>query len=304
MVYVCFDIGGTLIKHAVYSEAGEQLTSDAFQTPLDTKENFYKSLIEQIQTYETSYNIKGIGISMPGFIDVETGKALTAGALYELYDEFILEEIQKGLDRIYPMAMENDANCAALAEQMSGHAQDVKDFLLITIGTGIGGAIVLNGELHRGNTYRAGEFGQMHINVATDPYRTSHEYAATSSLVLAYKAYKQLAEDAYVDARNIITEMAEDEGVKAVFDRWIAHLAAVIFNTSTFFNPQRILLGGGISANPVLIPAIEAELAKDPNWEHMRCELVVCKYFNEAGLRGALGLIQQVLANLENREGY
>lgn len=296
MVYVCFDIGGTLIKHAVYSIDGQLQTSGDYQTPHDSKENFYQKLVEQIQHYEESFTIAGIGISMPGFIDSKAGRALTAGALYELYEENILEGIQAGLNKDYPMAIENDANCAALAEQMSGHALGLENFLLITIGTGIGGAIVLNGQLYRGNTFRAGEFGQMHIDVASNPYKTTHELAATSALVKAYKAHKQLAHSVYVDARDILSEMVTDGAVKELFDQWMVYLAAVIFNASTFFNPDKILLGGGISANPALIPAIEAQLDKDPNWEHMRCDLVACKYYNEAGLRGALGLINQTTA--------
>lgn len=295
MVYVCFDIGGTLIKHAVYSIDGQLQASGDYQTPLSSKDYFYQRLIEQIKLYEETYTIAGIGLSMPGFIDPKRGHALTAGALYELYDEDILAGIQAGLDKTYPMAIENDANCAALAEQMSGHAVGLENFLLITIGTGIGGAIVLNGQLYRGNTFRAGEFGQMHIDVSKNPYTTTHELAATSALVKAYKEHKQLDESVYVDARDILSEMAMNAAVKEVFDQWLAYLAAVIFNASTFFNPEKILLGGGISANPDLLPAIEAQLNKDPNWEDMRCQLLACKYYNEAGLRGALGLIKQTV---------
>lgn len=293
MSYVCFDIGGTLIKHAVYSTEGQLQTSGEYQTPLDTKENFYQKLTEQVQIYEGQHTISGIGISMPGFIDPTTGRALTAGALYELYEENILEGIQAGLSQTYPMAIENDANCAALAEQLSGHAVGLENFLLITIGTGIGGAIVLNGQLYRGNTFRAGEFGQMHIDVGTSPFKTAHELAATSALVKAYKEHKQLDSDVYIDARDIMTEMATDSAVKQLVDQWLVYLAAVIFNVSTFFNPEKILLGGGISANPILLPAIEAQLNKDHNWADMSCELLACKYYNEAGLRGALGLIKQ-----------
>lgn len=296
MVYICFDIGGTLIKHAVYSLDDQQQTSGDFQTPHDSKESFYQKIVEQIQYYEGDYTIAGIGISMPGFIDSKAGRALTAGALYELYEENILEGIQARLENDYPMAIENDANCAALAEQLSGQAVGLENFLLITIGTGIGGAIVLNGQLYRGHTFRAGEFGQMHIDVTNHPYKTTHQLAATSSLVKAYKAHKQLADNVSVDARAIITQIATDATVKELFDQWIVYLAAVIFNASTFFNPEKIVLGGGISANPVLIPAIEAQLNKDPNWDHMRCDLVACKYYNEAGLRGALSLIKQTIA--------
>lgn len=293
MSYICFDIGGTLIKHAVYSTEGQLQTSGAFQTPLDTKEHFYQKLTEQIQIYESQHTIAGIGLSMPGFIDPSAGRALTAGALYELYEENILEGIQAGLSQTYPMAIENDANCAALAEQLSGHAVGLENFLLLTIGTGIGGAIVLNGQLYRGNTFRAGEFGQMHIDVGSSPFKTAHELAATSALVKAYKEHKQLDSDVYIDARDIMTEMATDSAVKQLVDQWLVYLAAVIFNVSTFFNPEKILLGGGISANPILLPAIEAQLNKDHNWADMSCELLACKYYNEAGLRGALGLIKQ-----------
>lgn len=302
MVYVCFDIGGTLVKHAVYNLDGQMQTSGDYQTPHDSKEHFYQKIVAQIKAYEAQYTIAGIGLSMPGFINPKTGRALTAGALYELYEENILEGIRAGLNQDYPMAIENDANCAALAEQMSGNAMGLENFLLITIGTGIGGAIVLNGQLYRGNTFRAGEFGQMHIDVAKSPYQTTHELAATSALVKAYKKHKQLADATYVDARQIITEIDSDAAVKSLFDQWTIYLAAVIFNASTFFNPEKILLGGGISANPALIPAIERQLGKDHNWEDMRCDLVACKYYNEAGLRGALGLIKQATEAKSRKE--
>ena len=291
MAFICFDVGGTAIKQGIFSVEGELLEKDEFPTPHNDKESFYQSILNVIEEYERTYEIQGIGLSMPGFIDPNEGKAITAGALYTLYEEKIVEVLQQNIS--YPIAIENDANCAALAEQATGHAQETANFLLITIGTGIGGAIVLNNELFRGNTFRAGEFGLMHIDVANRPFMTAHELASTSALVRNYKKYKGLTPETVVDARVIMQEKEIDSGVQELFEQWITYLAALIFNSSTFFNPEKILLGGGISADETLIPTLIKQLEKDNSWQEMKTIIQNCKYYNEAGLRGACALISE-----------
>lgn len=291
MAFICFDVGGTAIKQGVFSVEGELLEKDEFPTPHNDKESFYQSILNVIEEYERTYEIQGIGLSMPGFIDPNEGKAITAGALYTLYEEKIVEVLQQNIS--YPIAIENDANCAALAEQATGHAQETANFLLITIGTGIGGAIVLNNELFRGNTFRAGEFGLMHIDVANRPFMTAHELASTSALVRNYKEYKGLTPETVVDARVIMQEKEIDSGVQELFEQWITYLAALIFNSSTFFNPEKILLGGGISADETLTPTLIKQLEKDNSWQEMKTIIQNCKYYNEAGLRGACVLISE-----------
>lgn len=291
MAFICFDVGGTAVKHGVYSNNGQLVEKNDFPTPHADKESFYQALSQTITDYEKDYKIEGIGLSIPGFINPHSGEAITAGALLNFYGENILEGLKDYTD--YPIAIENDANCAALAEQASGNAQDVDSFLLITIGTGIGGAIVLNQQLHQGYSYRAGEFGLMHLDVANRPLMTAHDLASTSALVRDYKIHKNLPADTVVDARQIMIEKETDPAVQAVFDNWLTYLSALIFNSSTFFNPDKILLGGGISANESLIPAIEAQLEKDPAWKEMKTTIQSCHYYNEAGLRGALALITE-----------
>lgn len=299
-VYVTFDIGGTSIKHGLFTTNGQLTSKSSFATPLENKEDFYQKLIEQINIYAETYTVEGIGISCPGFIDSDSGTAITAGALYPLYNENILQQLQSRLTKSYPLAIENDANCAALAEQQSGNAVSCDDFVLMTIGTGIGGALILNGQLYKGNRYRAGEFGQMYIDIGQNPNKTTHELAATSALVNKYRQYKKIPAEIAIEAASIFSEIDQDPQVKKIINEWTVNLATVIFNIASFINPEKILLGGGISANSLLIPLLLAELEKNPNWHDLSCPVEACHYLNEAGLRGAYGLINQ---QIEKRRG-
>ncbi|MDE1549092.1 ROK family protein [Jeotgalibaca caeni] len=300
MTYVCFDVGGTAVKYGLFTSNGELFEKGEYPTQKDDKKIFYQQMLQKIHLYEQTERIEGIGISFPGFINPYSGEAITAGALYPLYGENIVNVLREELP--YPIAIENDANCAALAEMLSGNAQGLEHFVLITIGTGIGGAIVLNGELFRGNTFRAGEFGMMHIDVGNRPYATAHDVAATSSLVRSYKEKKGIAPEAHVDARTIMIEKETDPEVAILFRNWLKYLGAVVFNSATFFNPEKILLGGGISGDPTLILELEKELALSKDWKDIKTIVQNCKYYNEAGLRGAYALIQEKVALIKRGE--
>jgi beta-glucoside kinase len=286
MKYVCFDIGGTNVKYGLLDQQGNLLSQGSFPTIHSSKEEFVESLVLKIKKYEKKEEISGIGISLPGVIEPHTGKALTAGALYHLYGENIKDILSSHFS--YPINVENDANCALMAEYLNGEAQELDDVVLVTIGTGIGGAILSQGKIVYGRDYKAGEFGMMRINVINQPDVTLHELASTSALINLYREKKSLSHCVLIDGEKILREMETDTEVREVVNEWLRYLATGLFNIVVSFNPQKLILGGGISANPKLLSLVEGILKDNPHWQDFQVDIQLAKYRNDAGLIGAL----------------
>lgn len=291
MSYVCFDVGGTAVKHALITESGKILQQNNFPTVHTNKEDFIQSLLLVIKEYEKEQIIDGIGLSFPGIVDPETGYLFTAGALYSLYGENIKAALHEKTG--YLITVENDANCALLAEKLNGKATADKDVLLVTVGTGIGGALMVQEQVVHGYQFKAGEFGMMRIDFGQQPHTTLHELASTSALIRFYKEAKKILPETVVDARQIFIEMDRDPVINAVVSRWIDYLAIGIFNMVVFMNPEKVLIGGGVSANPKLIPLIQTALAKNPHWMDFEVPIDSCQHQNNAGLFGALYCLLQ-----------
>ena len=286
MSYICFDVGGTAIKHALITKDGIILKQNQFPTNHGGKDEFIDSLIIVIKEYEKEDVIEGIGLSFPGVVDPDSGISVSAGALYSLYEENIKKELHEQTN--YLVTIENDANCALLAEKFNGKATTDKDVLLVTIGTGIGGALMVQDHVIHGHQFKAGEFGMMRIDFGQQPHTTLHELASTSALVRFYKEAKSISLETVIDAREIFVEMDKDPIVTRVVNRWIDYLVTGIFNMVVFMNPEKVLIGGGISSNPKLIPLIRTALAKNPHWIDFEVPIDSCQHQNNAGILGAL----------------
>jgi beta-glucoside kinase len=282
---VSFDIGGTFIKHGLLNKKGFILEKDKYPTNHVSKEKFINSLVGIINKYKEKYVIQAIGISIPGVVDSKTGQSILAGALYHLYDENIKELIEKKID--CPVYIENDANCALLAEKYRGNALGSSDIILLTIGTGIGGAIMVSNQLVDGHEFKSGEFGMMHVDISKNPNATLHDLASTSALIKSYKKNMSIPENQAVDGREIFEQMNKNSIVKSTVDMWLTYLSNGIFNMAVFTNPQKILIGGGISENPKLLPLIKEKLTENIHWKDFKTEIETCKFRNDAGLIGA-----------------
>ncbi|WP_334115797.1 ROK family protein [Ligilactobacillus sp.] len=280
---LALDVGGTFVKYGIFKEDGSLTEKGKFVTPMDSAEDFYRKLAGLIE--ERGDEITGVGMSFPGMIDTGNQLAIKAGALSFLHGQYIGRELKKHLKREIPVWFENDANCAGIAEQMDGNAKDVSDFLLVTIGTGIGGCVCLNGEILHGKRFSAGEFGMMITDYSTNGYKTLHELASTSALVSEYAEMRGISSDG-VEGYQIMSEL-DDPKVLKVVENWAAYVAICLFNLAVTFDPERILIGGGISQNKDLIGLIEKQLDRIPSWKDFRTEIKPCKFFNDAGLYGA-----------------
>lgn len=289
MSYVCFDIGGTSIKYVLIEKDGTILSRGSRPTIHSSTEEFIGFLVGKIADYEKDAKIEGIGVSVPGTVEKETGKSILGGAIRHIYGKNLRVLLAEHVP--YPIHVENDARCALMAELTLGSAQANQDVVLMTIGTGIGGAVAHNGQVLYGDHYTAGEFGMMRLDAINQPDKTMHELASTAALIERYKAGKKLVPDTSVDPKEIFNELKEDEETRLIVDKWVTYLAAGIFNVSASFNPQKIVIGGGISANPHLLPLIHEKLTENPHWKDYESELSIATFKNDAGVVGALSFL-------------
>ncbi|WP_440897652.1 ROK family protein [Amphibacillus sp. Q70] len=281
--YLVFDFGGTKIKHGLINANGEIITKATSETEAEDLDKFLDVLFTTIHTYQINNRVHGIAISMPGYIDNDTGYSERAGAIVALDGKNIKQILAEKFS--LPIEVENDGNCAALAEKMSGNAQDVDHFICMTIGTGIGGCLYLNGDIYRGSRLRAGEFGMMITHLADGEKKDMHQTAAFSNLIAEYKSYKNMND--HIEGTQVFEEVKTDPKVKQIVDRWIEHITRGIYNLTVTLNPEKILISGGVSAQPYLIEEINRQLKDYQYWHEFTIPVIRCKYLNDAGMIGA-----------------
>ncbi|UOQ48352.1 ROK family protein [Gracilibacillus caseinilyticus] len=285
-LYLCFDIGGTNVKYGVLDREGTFLFQDKYPTNRQDMAAFVDDFSNTVHTLSQSYQLTKIGISFPGFINPTTGFAQYAGAFEQLHGTNIVELLSKNVN--IPIVIENDANCATLAEKIAGNAVNSDHFICITIGTGIGGGIFVNGGLVNGYGFKAGEFGLMIVNGMENGYHNMHEIASTSSFIQQYKQIKQLSDDVHVEGDEVFQSAKQDPKVNAMLQKWFQYVSFGIFNLAATLNPEKILIGGAISERPDLYERLEKTLMTIPSWTDIEAALVPCKHHNEAGMLGAL----------------
>ncbi|EFR95576.1 ROK family protein, partial [Listeria ivanovii FSL F6-596] len=156
MKIAAFDIGGTALKMGVVLPHGEIILTKSAEIIGSDGDQI---LTEMKQFLAENTDVNGIAISAPGYVNPKTG-LITMGGAIRRFDHFNLK-VWLETETNLPVSIENDANCALLAEKWLGKGADLDDFLCLTIGTGIGGGIYSNGALVRGGRFRAGEFGYM-----------------------------------------------------------------------------------------------------------------------------------------------
>ena len=291
MYYICIDIGGTSIKYGVLSEKGEIFIDGTVSTKVTEKENFIlsdvKKLIRNILDEYRNYEIKGICVSTAGVVNPEKGEISYAGPTIPKYTGTkIKEELEKEFS--ISCEVENDVNCAGLGEYWKGAGKGSKSMVCLTIGTGIGGSVILDGKLLNGIGYTAGEIGYMDVN-------GNYIQNIASSKYLVEKVQKEKVErEGITDTITgvDIFELAKrgDEICIAGINEIISNLAVGVRNIIYLLNPEVIVIGGGITAQKEYL---EEKIRKEVNdgmisdmFRKTRIELA--QQGNQAGLLGAL----------------
>lgn len=252
--YISLDIGGTYIKKGIVNESGEILKHHKEKTPKTLEELFL--LIEQyiLQNSDTL----ALTVSCPGAVTDE-GLIQGASAVSYLHGPNIKQMLKARIG--LPVYMENDANCAAYAEIWKGAAKGRKDVLVVVIGTGIGGAVVKDGLIHRGANLHGGEFGYMLI-----PTKTSENGATWSQIASTKALVKKVAQQKQLDASDLtgeaIFDMADMGDIICIeaLEAFYHSLALGIYNLQYIYDPEIILIGGGISERNDLVDRIDGKL--------------------------------------------
>lgn len=284
--YICIDIGGTAIKYGVVQsgEIPEIIRTDSCKTPENGTKILQKvfDIIEALK--RNCGQTEAVCISSAGIVNSEEGCILEAND--DLIPGYTGTKIADRVKEKYgtPCFVENDVNCAAMAEYYAGAAKGYHSMLMLTIGTGIGGAFIAGGKLLKGHTYSACEVGYMNMEEGT-----FEEIAATSALVA--RTAKRLHKTADAISGKWIFEQAQDGNEVCIeeIDRMCDILAKGISNICYVLNPEIVLLGGGISAQTDwLKPRIEMGMEKYLiPVIRKKTKLDFAKFKNQAGMIGA-----------------
>ncbi|RPJ95220.1 ROK family protein [Rummeliibacillus sp. TYF005] len=287
--YAVFDVGGSAIKYALMDETGSFIEKSSLPTPKKSLAEFIDTIGDIVGEFKKSYLVKGLAISIPGAVNVETGIIEGSSALPYIHGPNIKDLLQDRTE--LPVELENDANCAGLAEGWIGAAKDVKDYLCIVLGIGIGGAVVLDKKLRHGKNGFAGEFGYMLMEDYLGP-NTGESY---SSLAAVGGLIQQVAKRKGIDP-NVLTgkkifELAEngDTEVADEIDKFMRRLAVGIYNLHFILDPEKILIGGAISHREGFVEKINEKLQQmkyEP--EGLTVKVERCQFGNDSNLIGAL----------------
>ena len=289
--YIGIDIGGTNIKYGLLDGAGMILNNGKVKTS-EKGEEIISNIQAFVKKYVANYEINAIGVSAPGSIR-DDGFMITGGAILDFYGINLKDILEDKLG--IPVFLENDANCAALAELWQGRAKGKRHFLTVVVGTGVGGAIVINEQLFAGANFNAGEFGYMLVDPIQfgDTRRATLSLAGSVGLGIVEK-YELRTENLGLDGKQIF-DLASvgDIAAVGVIDGFYDRLAAGLFNLSTAFDPEVILIGGAISTNAVFIKEINKRVAalqmghKDMGNVKLP-PIEACQFENDAGIIGAV----------------
>lgn len=251
-VAIGIDLGGTAIKYAAVTPGGEILWEARRPTQADrSRERIIENVIEAAkEAHDEAMALGktpvGIGIGTPGIVDIERGVVLGgADNLTDWVQVPLGERIAEALD--LPTFVDNDANLMGLGEYAYGGNRDARHLLFLTIGTGIGGAIFLNGALYRGHRNAAGEVGAVMMNYeGREAYW--EEFASTTAMVRRYRERSGGRVDEKVNGQHIFERYLRGEALAA--EIVAEHARLVGFGLAGYidiFNPERIVIGGGIS---------------------------------------------------------
>ena len=284
--YICIDIGGTAIKYGIIGSDNNILTKNQMDTQAHKGgPEILKKVINIVQNAIDEYGEKiiGICISTAGMVDDKKGEIFYSAPLIPNYAG---TQFKKTLEEMFqvPCEVENDVNCAGLAENRSGAAKGAKIALVLTIGTGIGGCIVIDGKVFHGFSNSACEVGYMHMD--DSDFQT---LGAASILTKKVAEWKGEQEDIW-DGYHIFEEAKKgDELCNRAIDEMCDVLGKGIANICYVINPEIVVLGGGIMAQEEFLKdRIKAAMDKylvSSIAKHTK--LAFAKHQNDAGMLGA-----------------
>ena len=293
MKILTLDVGGTAIKTALMVDGKME---NAYEIPSEAKKGAAVLLKNIRKIIDACEDFDAVGISTAGQVDSEKGSIIFAN---ENIPDYTGTELKSMLEAEYkkPVFVENDVNAAAIGEAYYGAAVGEKDFICLTHGTGVGGAIVIDGKVYGGARGVAGEIG--HILVHPDGKECAcgqkgcyEQYASCTALVKnSYDANPE-----WGSGRVIFKEFyAGQKKAEEIINAWIDEIILGLVTLTHIFNPTCIVLGGGIMNEQYIIDRIN-KLLPEKIMPSYRCvEVRHAKLGNNAGLYGMLATVENKL---------
>jgi len=274
------DIGGTAIKSGIFENSQLHNTQE---TPSEAHLGGKQVLANAYKIIEDLGKVDAIGISTTGQVDVAQGMVRESGNI----PDFTGFEMRRTFYEKFgvPVYVDNDGNAATIGEAAFGAGKGVSDFLCLTYGTGIGGAIVLGGKVFTGSSFSAGEFGQLitHSSEQTEPGGPGYyeRYASATKLVQNTNAIRP-----DITTGVQVFDNLSDPNVQAVVDSWIHEVMCGLAGIIHIFNPTLIVLGGGIMQAGYVLPALRAKISNYVVPGMRNVTLAPALLGNDAGLWG------------------
>lgn len=291
MKILAFDIGGTEIKYALCDESFN--LTEKKSIPTNAHEGGKRIIERVIEIIKSCDGIDRVGISTAGQVDSVKGEIVFATDTIPGYTGVKIKELVQKETGI-PTAVENDVNSAALGEAIFGAGRGEKSFICLTYGTGIGGAIYLDGNLFTGNSFSAGEFGHIVTHQGGRKCTCGGEgcyeaYASTTALVNDVNEKLGLS----LNGREIF-ERFDDPEIKAVLDLWIDEIVTGLKSLVYIFNPALIVAGGGIMNEEYITKEINARLQSQLMNSFKKLRVVKAQMGNDANKLGAAYLASKL----------
>lgn len=298
--YIGVDIGGTFVKFGIVSKEGKVIYRDKVETEASGEE-----IINKIKGFylreKNNYNLLGLGLSIPGIIS-EDGSMKTAGALKDFIGVNLKKTLEKEI-RI-PVEVISDSNAAAVAEAWNGNGTDIKNFVCLTLGTAVGGAIYIDGKLYKGLGGLAGEFGVTLMERDSESYK-EQSYSMHAGVVAGLcRNYSLKVKERVLDAREILKRAKNGDTIaEKCIEEFYSSVSRLLINVALTVAPDVILIGGGISENKEMMDNIIRSY-KELCSEYKVLSMVEmpkvkeCYHKNNAGIIGAVSNFINLRENL------
>lgn len=309
--YLGIDLGGTFIKGAVVDGDGSIIFSDKTPTESEKGADAIISNIVKLCNYVidgaglSKTDISGVGMGSPGIVDSNKGVVVYSENL-KLKDFPIAKNTEELLG--LPVKVANDANAAALGEAIFGSASSYKSSIFITLGTGVGGGVIIDGKLFEGNRGAGTELGHTVICCGGEPCNCGRRgcleaYASATALIRNTKRTMEAHKDSKlweigdlskVNGKTAFDYYDSDVYAKAVIDDYMEKLGCGIVNFANEFRPEAIILGGGVCAQgdnliKPLRKIMDREIFAAKNSPKVDLKIAALK--NDAGCLGAAALV-------------
>ena len=314
MYYIGIDVGGTSVKLGLFDNQNNLISRLNF--PTKTIEFLVEDIIVNINkifkdNQKDIGELKGIGIGFPGHVDGESGVVVYSNNLVA-HNFPIVEKIREKIN--VPIRISNDANVAAFGEFTFGIGKNFNNIVFVTLGTGVGGGIIIDGKILEGKNGAGAEIGHMVISTngqlcscgrrgCFETYSSARALVTDARVAMGNnptsKLWKAVSDPSQLNGEIFFDVLLKgDKVANIVFENYIENLAEGLTNLANIFRPDAIILGGGISyRGDALMEPLQQRLAKmiyGGQW-NARVELMISELKNDAGIYGAYAMAKEYL---------